>query len=323
MVSNEEIKRMLEAKRTGVDIKKEKIESENYKVCPHCKTHNPEKALFCVKCGRKLDKNLKVICPACNTKNEKNAKFCVGCGESLENMDTQELSEDIIVDAEVTKPETVETSEPTSTVSEPIKETETPESKLDEKSLRRSSVPSSIPEHGLINKTGLKKTCPACNGKNLKNAKFCVVCGEKFIDKTDQTIVETVGEEVLVEKIEPSSPDETLREEPSSMDEGNVTSDTESEISEKDQTPEIKVPESIVELKKENMEEDQLEDVTGMGEVEDKSESKNLQIEPDEPETQGNVDPVEKIKKAKELMDMGAITSEEFEDIKKKYLGMI
>ncbi len=127
----------------------------------------------------------------------------------------------------------------------------------------------------------------------------------------------------MVEKIEPSSPDETPREEPASMDEGNVTSDAESEISENNQTPEIKVPESIVELKKENMEEDQLEDVTGMGEVEDKSESENLQIEPDEPETQENVDPVEKIKKAKELMDMGAITSEEFEDIKKKYLGMI
>ena len=38
---------------------------------------------------------------------------------------------------------------------------------------------------------------------------------------------------------------------------------------------------------------------------------------------QRNVDPVEKIKKAKELMDMGAITSEEFENIKKKYLEMI
>ncbi len=36
-----------------------------------------------------------------------------------------------------------------------------------------------------------------------------------------------------------------------------------------------------------------------------------------------NIDPVEKIKKAKELLDIGAITSEEFENIKKKYLDMI
>jgi hypothetical protein len=47
MVSNEEIRRMLESKRMGVDVTKEKIKSENYKVCPNCKTHNPER-LFSV-----------------------------------------------------------------------------------------------------------------------------------------------------------------------------------------------------------------------------------------------------------------------------------
>ena len=36
-----------------------------------------------------------------------------------------------------------------------------------------------------------------------------------------------------------------------------------------------------------------------------------------------DIDPVEKIKKSKELLDMGAITSEEFENIKKKYLEQI
>ena len=35
------------------------------------------------------------------------------------------------------------------------------------------------------------------------------------------------------------------------------------------------------------------------------------------------VDPVERIKKAKELLDIGAITSEEFENIKKKYIELI
>ena len=43
-----------------------------------------------------------------------------------------------------------------------------------------------------------------------------------------------------------------------------------------------------------------------------------------EPEiTEEKVDPVEKIKKAKELLDIGAITSEEFEHIKEKYLEQI
>ena len=36
-----------------------------------------------------------------------------------------------------------------------------------------------------------------------------------------------------------------------------------------------------------------------------------------------DVDPVERIKKAKELLDMGAITQEEFDIIKKKYLDKI
>ncbi len=35
------------------------------------------------------------------------------------------------------------------------------------------------------------------------------------------------------------------------------------------------------------------------------------------------VDPVERIKKAKELLDMGAITQEEFDNIKKKYIDEI
>jgi putative methionine-R-sulfoxide reductase with GAF domain len=35
------------------------------------------------------------------------------------------------------------------------------------------------------------------------------------------------------------------------------------------------------------------------------------------------VDPVDKIKKAKELLDIGAISQEEFEEIKKKYLSLI
>ena len=39
--------------------------------------------------------------------------------------------------------------------------------------------------------------------------------------------------------------------------------------------------------------------------------------------TEDKVDPVEKIKKAKGLLDIGAITSEEFENIKKKYLEQI
>ena len=83
MVSNEEIKRMLDAKRKGINIKDEKNKSENYTECTQCKTKNPEKAVFCVNCGSKLEKNLVIKCPSCGTENTVVAKFCVGCGEKL------------------------------------------------------------------------------------------------------------------------------------------------------------------------------------------------------------------------------------------------
>ena len=82
-----------------------------------------------------------------------------------------------------------------------------------------------------------------CN-KNLKNAKFCVVCGEKFSD--NQTTVKTVNDLDL------------------------------------------------------------------------ETEQDKISLESSEID-----DPIEKIKKAKELMDIGAITSEEFETIKRKYLEKI
>ena len=51
----------------------------------------------------------------------------------------------------------------------------------------------------------------------------------------------------------------------------------------------------------------------------------NPKSEPSSSETNKDtyIDPVEKIKKSKELLDMGAITPEEFESIKKKYLEQI
>jgi ribosomal protein L40E len=328
MVSNEEIKRMLDAKRMGVDVEKEKIKSEKYKVCPNCKTHNPEKAIFCVKCGKKMDKNLKVICPKCGTKNENNAKFCVSCGETLEKPEVQKLSDDTTLEVEKHESITTETSPPQLDSSESLNKSEV--SKIDttvpeihKKPVSRSSVPSSIPDHGLINKTGLKKTCPACNGKNLKNAKFCVVCGEKFDKNTNaSTQIDTTDAKDLDEKNKSSSTDETptAKTEKSSLiyKVNDSKPDIIPPVSEKVPSPEIKVPESIVELKNNNLEEEPLKEPKTL----EKTENDDKR-EPETLETKTNIDPVEKIKKAKELLDMGAITNEEFENIKKKYLEMI
>ena len=53
MVSNEEIKQMLDAKRKGINIKNDKIKSENYKICltaklkiqkKHCSVYTAEES---------------------------------------------------------------------------------------------------------------------------------------------------------------------------------------------------------------------------------------------------------------------------------------
>ena len=290
MVSNEEIKRMLEAKRRGIDIKTEKIKSENFKVCPHCKTKNPEKALFCVHCGKKLEKNLMVKCPSCDTDNLEDAKFCVGCGETLNKVTPKKAPE-----------KTINTTEPSdNTLKNDIefvksedhsKSVQNPEETISSSSKNsKTRFPSEVPEHNIIGGTESKKICPSCNGKNLKTAKFCIVCGKNF-DETENEDISTYN-----------PADEPVESEPT------VTT-------KKMPTPEIKVPKNILELKNEDEPEElDVNADTAAIETGDVDESEKVMV---------NIDPVEKIKKAKELLDIGAITSEEFENIKKKYLDMI
>jgi len=289
VVSNEEIKRMLEAKRKGIDIKTEKIKSENIKVCPNCKTKNPEKAFFCVNCGKKLEKNLMVNCPSCDTENLEDAKFCVGCGEALNKEKPEvvpEKTNNIPESPDNTLKNDIEfvKSEDDSESVQKLDDTISAASKNS-----KTRFPSEVPEHNIIREPGSKKICPSCNGKNLETAKFCIVCGKTF----DETENEDISSDNGVDEPVESGQTVTTREIP---------------------TPEIIVPNNILELKSED-------------------ETKDLDVTSDTAAVSGdigesekvieNVDPVEKIKKAKELLDIGAITSEEFENIKKKYLKLI
>jgi ribosomal protein L40E len=48
-------------------------------LCAKCNYDNPADALFCMKCGSKVEDR----CSSCNTVNPAEAKFCRKCGEAL------------------------------------------------------------------------------------------------------------------------------------------------------------------------------------------------------------------------------------------------
>ena len=48
--------------------------------CPACQHENPSEALFCMECGKKLERR----CPHCNAEYPEEARFCMQCGEKLE-----------------------------------------------------------------------------------------------------------------------------------------------------------------------------------------------------------------------------------------------
>ncbi|UTB32954.1 MAG: zinc ribbon domain-containing protein [Methanobacterium sp. ERen5] len=265
MVSNEEIKRRLERKRRGLSEIQQDEKSRKYKTCPHCKFKNPEKSIFCVKCGKKLETNISIKCNTCGTINPKTAKFCIKCGNNLKTPEStnneeedktkglveDEKTEDInhidnnpsvesdskveIIQSDIKNQETVLDVD---TKSNEVEDKEKPEINP----IKTQGLPSSIPDQNLINQRNNKKTCKSCGAKNLKTAKFCVVCGEKFdIPPVEKSVEDTKSSE------------------------------------------------------------------------NNKEEDKSVEI----------CDPMDKIKRAKELLDIGAITPEEFESIKSKYLDMV
>lgn len=246
MVSSDEIRRRLEAKRRGEDISQEKPVKEK----------TPEQAT--------------VNCPECQTPNPTSAKFCVGCGSAL-------------VQEEVTKTE--------------------PET--------QSMVDSKI--------------CPSCNQKNKVDAKFCIVCGHKFEEDAAEEDVESVT--TVTEGETPIQPkDEVEKSVPEVETPEKISDQPPAESNETPVIPEIKVPDH---LKSNGAEPGESETVEKIEEPEESKESVQTESFMAEETTdlqesaEEDIDPVEKIKKAKELLDIGAITQEEFDQIKNKYLEKI
>lgn len=258
MVSSDEIRRRLEAKRRGETLSevKKTPPSSPSKTCPECQTPNPE-----------------------------SAKFCVGCGAPLSG--------------EVTPTTTSENSQTTPSEETPV--------------VTPISTPETTPADDY-------KLCPSCNQKNKLDAKFCIICGHKFEENgAGQKPLEPLVD-VVEEKETPT------------------TETTETEPPQESFIPEIKVPEQFKSEDKPKSKDKPAKEIphAEVADVESKETApveaipevqpasvKTEEIQETKESTEPGEDPVLKIKKAKELLDIGAITQEEFDRIKNKYLELI
>lgn len=177
-----------------------------------------------------------------------------------------------------------------------------------------------------LNKDG--KACASCGTANPETAKFCVGCGEKLetpssdvsprierpgISETDEEPAkeETPGQTKVTQrpdnfgstgkpeiKTKPEARERAADKMPDVM---SVIESPETETPASAKPPTPKTPESF------------------------KKPTPELSTpqSAESPVPKPGVDPVERIKKAKELLDIGAITQEEFDIIKKKYLDEI
>jgi hypothetical protein len=182
--------------------------------------------------------------------------------------------------------------------------------------------------------TSSSNECPDCHTQNPSTAKFCVGCGKKlesppekeegfspqirgpdeepahrrisqrpddFGSRPSQKI-KSAEEPAATKKLEPIVPtEEESKPEPAPQ------TTTETEPVNTGITPEIKKPDSF----------------KRPAPAETSPQSSTAMKEPVVERKKSDADPVERIKKAKELLDIGAITQEEFDAIKKKYLDEI
>jgi ribosomal protein L40E len=250
MVTNEEIKRRLEAKRKGKKPPSDKKEINlQGETCPNCKTLNPPEA-----------------------------KFCVGCGEALNG------------------------ERPTSLPSKTV-ETESLETKTTASNGPLSSMQVEY------------KICPSCKQKNKVEAKFCVICGNKFDLETGpekSTRIEDIDRKIPEIRapghLQSQEAEETIDQETEETTPKNIPQIS-FDREESDTPPKSELTSAPSSTNYEDAETVAQSVPTGkIGKSSVLSE---------------NVDPVEKIRKAKELLDIGAITQEEFEQIKNKYLEQI
>ena len=160
------------------------------------------------------------------------------------------------------------------------------------------------PEPGEKARVGIEspnaRECPSCHTQNPPTAKFCVGCGEKL----EKPEIETEkGFSPVIKGPEESAPEKPIQKK------HYVTNRP-------DDFSKSRKLEPIVPTDQKTAPE--VETFTPPA-----TETRNCEPETGTPKTKSDVDPVERIKKAKELLDLGAITQEDFDKIKNKYLDEI
>jgi ribosomal protein L40E len=333
MVSNEEIKRMLENRRKGIktDAKKERTTpvspstgrkpmKSRAHTCESCGGENPPDAKYCIKCGATLQAPEKVeekkpveapdtlprsgmdgidyrTCPNCSHQNKPQAKFCVVCGHKLDEVEVTPSTTSLLDQVPDTEEEEPVVDQPPEEETPAVAELIDEESAPDE-TQKISLLSRKVPDEELSAEEAPAETTTE---EDIAMEPVEDVAGEEEVEGVAEV------EEVASEEVPEIATTETTPEEAALL--GETPVEASEEEAELPQVKTFKFGQDSLEV-----DEEPAAEVLAEEEVADDAASTGAE---------SPADPMEKIKKAKELLDIGAITEEEFEEIKKKYLALI
>lgn len=154
-------------------------------------------------------------------------------------------------------------------------------------------------------------SCPKCGAMNFESSKFCISCGNKLKKENKVEIKEIKSKSIIC----PDCQTENAENSRFCIGCGKYLKETPAEVTEED-IKEITVNNEVEHEK--SPEETDLLEVSK--ETDDKAD-KEMDLSNEESYAElKKTDFFEEIKKAKELLDLGAITEEEYEKIKNSYL---